>query len=173
MLTDQFTHHPDARYWIPTINEYTKGAYWDPHKHGPSQGGYWLMPDGGDEQLIAGPPGVGEAAGDWWQGPGWTIDTGLYPDTQSPWGMIDVSSTYNQFTEGVVHPSIGTARMLRGSIAGSLSYASNDRMDHWNHAVVMGGNFSIRIATSIPGPSALGVLGMFGLFAVNRRSRPW
>jgi formylglycine-generating enzyme required for sulfatase activity len=37
------THKPDARYWIPTENEWYKAAYYDPSSQGPSDH-YWLYP---------------------------------------------------------------------------------------------------------------------------------
>lgn len=170
-FTDQFTHHPDARFWIPTAHEYTKGAHWDPDKFGPGQGGYWLMPDGGDERLIAGPPGVGEAAGDWWPGTLGFIDVELYPDTQSPWGMLDVSSTYAQFTEGWMHPAAGVMRVTRGSAAGSVFYWNTDRIDNFTGGSTTIANNSLRIATVIPGISSLVTLGVGAITLSHRRRR--
>jgi formylglycine-generating enzyme required for sulfatase activity len=37
------THKPDARYWIPTENEWYKAAYYDPSPQGPVDD-YWLFP---------------------------------------------------------------------------------------------------------------------------------
>ena len=37
------THKPDARYWIPTENEWYKAAYYDPSPQGPADH-YWLLP---------------------------------------------------------------------------------------------------------------------------------
>jgi formylglycine-generating enzyme required for sulfatase activity len=37
------THRPDARYWIPTENEWYKAAYYDPSPEGPKDH-YWLYP---------------------------------------------------------------------------------------------------------------------------------
>jgi formylglycine-generating enzyme required for sulfatase activity len=37
------THKPDARYWIPTENEWYKAAYYDPSPAGPVDH-YWLFP---------------------------------------------------------------------------------------------------------------------------------
>lgn len=173
MLTDQFTHHPDARFWIPTVNEYTKAAHWDPDRYGPGQGGYWTMPDGGDERLVAGPPGVGEAAGDWWQIEWGYPDVELYPDTQSPWGLLDVSSTVHQFTEGVMHPTVGVARMDRGSIAGSSFYWLADGIDYYGQlstSTIPNSVRGMRIATAIPSPASVAVL-VVGVSVMNRRFR--
>lgn len=169
MLTDQFTHHPDARYWIPTVHEYTKAAHWDPDKFGPGQGGYWLMPDGGDERLVAGPPGVGEAAGDWWQGEWGRPDVEMYPDTQSPWGMRDVSSTVPQFTEGLISPSVGVQRLDMGSRAGSTFYFASDQLGNLS-GTIPSSIRGVRIATTIPSPASVAVL-VVGVLVMNRRFR--
>ncbi|BAY65886.1 hypothetical protein NIES22_59970 [Calothrix brevissima NIES-22] len=49
-------HNAEARYWIPTLDEWNKAAYFDPSKNG--SGGYWLYPTRSDQkpQGIA-PPG--------------------------------------------------------------------------------------------------------------------
>ena len=39
----QITRSPDARFWIPTENEWYKAAYYDPSPQGPSDD-YWLYP---------------------------------------------------------------------------------------------------------------------------------
>lgn len=165
-LTDQVTHNPDAKFWIPTTSEYAKGAYYDPNRYGPGDEGYWIQPNGGDDQLLAGPPGVGEAAGDWLTELG--IDVRSYPQTLSPWGMMDVSSTERQHTEGWIHPASGLRRQLAGSEGGSPFYLIHDMLS----MIGEGSNLSpggIRIAAAIPEPGA-GIL--VGLWAVmSRRSR--
>ncbi|MCA9287071.1 MAG: SUMF1/EgtB/PvdO family nonheme iron enzyme [Phycisphaerales bacterium] len=158
MLTDQFTHHPDARFWIPTVNEYTKGAHWDPNRYGNGQGGYWLMPDGGNENLIAGPPGIGEAAGDSVP-PAAGVNVGSYPTTQSPWGMWDVSSTDYQFTEGWIHGVSGLQRLDAGSGAGSPTYWNRDRLDNFQTVHMQATKDALRIATVVPATATLAVLG--------------
>jgi len=168
-LTDQITHHPGAKFWIPTVHEYTKAGHWDPNKNGPGQGGYWLMPDGGDENLIAGPPGVGECAGDWWTG--FFIDVELYPETQSPWGVLDISSTYGQFTEGDVHPVLGTRRLEAGS-SPSSNYWIQDRLDSFS-ATNVGSNRSFRLASAVPSPASVVGLGIAVTLLWKRRRASW
>ncbi len=92
-ITDQPTRHPDARFWIPTQDEWVKAAHYDPNRYGEGLEGYWLYPDAGQEPLISGYP---------WEGgetdagieikPGYTyLDVGSYPDVRSPWGLLDLS----------------------------------------------------------------------------------
>src|SRR5690606_22099076 len=47
-FTDQATHNPGARYWIPTWDEWLKAAHYDPDRNGPDQGGWWLYSNGTD-----------------------------------------------------------------------------------------------------------------------------
>ena len=162
------THHPDARFWIPTIDEYTKAGYYDPDRYGPGQGGYWLHPGGSDDPLVAGPPGVGQAAGNW-APPGSGIAVGSYPDTQSPWGLWDLSSTDQQHTEGYIHPSTGTRRLRQGSRTGSLGYVTDDRLDTVLTALPGLSLGGVRLATPVPSPASLSLL--LGVVLVHKRDR--
>ena len=40
-FNDQLTHHPVAKFWIPTLDEWIKAAHYDPNRYGPGEGGYW------------------------------------------------------------------------------------------------------------------------------------
>ncbi len=57
-FTDQLTHSPGARFWIPTFDELLKSFHYDPNKFGQGQGGWWQQPNGTDTPLISGPPGL-------------------------------------------------------------------------------------------------------------------
>jgi formylglycine-generating enzyme required for sulfatase activity len=46
LRVEQAPRMPDARYWIPTENEWIKAGHFDPLKG--TQGGYWLYPTGTD-----------------------------------------------------------------------------------------------------------------------------
>lgn len=147
--TDQFTHNPDAKFWIPSIHEMAKATYYDPDRYGPGQEGYWLHPDGGMEQLVAGPPGIGEAAGHT-IGLLENIAVGSYPETQSPWGLWDVSSTYPQATEGWLHPTQGPQRIKVGSRVGEEFYWVYDQLQ----IHVSQDRIGLRLATAVPATSS-------------------
>lgn len=55
-FTDQRQHSPGARFWIPTLDEWTKAVYYDPDRYGEGQEGYWLYPNGTNTELISGDP---------------------------------------------------------------------------------------------------------------------
>lgn len=83
------THAADARYWVPSLDEWVKGAHYDPDKNGPNQPGYWNYSGKSDVPLISGPP---ESGGQTNAGPiGGPHGVGSYPDVQSPWGLLDTS----------------------------------------------------------------------------------
>ena len=53
-FTDQATHSPGARYWIPTLDEWLKAAHWDPNHA--DNGGWWTYSNRSDIPLTYGPP---------------------------------------------------------------------------------------------------------------------
>jgi formylglycine-generating enzyme required for sulfatase activity len=190
-FTDQITRSPGARYWIPSLDEWMKSAHWDPTKVNTdgTTGGYWLYSNSSDTPFVYGPPGVRVSVGPFQQpipdpngqfatsNAVWTstyfptldpfaVPLGAYPDTQSPWGLLDVSGGVGEWTEhtfqldGDIFP--------RGRVADGLGWTrgsvNTDRV-----GVPGGGgppnfpNFDIglRIAAVVPSPST----GLFGVAA--------
>jgi formylglycine-generating enzyme required for sulfatase activity len=175
-FTDQLTHHPDARYWIPTWNEWLKAAHYDPNKVNPdgSIGGWWLYSNGTDTPLVAGPPGVGEANYGFVNGTQFSILLGAYPQTQSPWGLLDVAGATTEWTEGVLFGSGQTrARVFEGSFwasspgfsIGDAVYASTGS----DGPTIDTFQFGVRVATAVPAPSSVGILVGFYVFIAPRR----
>lgn len=195
-LTDQLTHDVNARYWIPTRNEWMTAVHYDPNKNGPGDGGWWLAPNGTDVPPAYGPPGQRVHVGSGAPRPdpngpvaqansGWdetqflgfnpfTVPLGAYPDVQSPWGLLDVAGGTSEWTEEAfgdgVYPQY---REFDGSCwASSPGNTSVDRPG------VIGGNFpqlstltlGLRVASSVPGPSTSAVC--FGcIILMARRNR--
>jgi formylglycine-generating enzyme required for sulfatase activity len=123
LFTDQLTRSPGARYWIPSIDEWMKAAHYDPAKQNSdgTLGGWWQYSNSSDTPFRCGPPGVlvrtddrlgpdpnGELANanSRWNGlifPGFdpfVVPLGAYPDTTSPWGLLDVAGAAKEWTEG-------------------------------------------------------------------------
>ncbi|MGE3107502.1 MAG: hypothetical protein AB7O77_04015 [Phycisphaerales bacterium] len=169
-ITDQPTHHPGARFWIPTVDEWIKGMYYDPHRYGPGQEGYWLYPDGGNEPLISGYPenggetSAGLRLGD--PGARW-LDVGSYPDVQSPWGLLDGSGGEDEWLENIVNP------FERGQ-KGSQQFGSDsnivDRLDWLASGFPQVGGTGFRVASCVPSPCSIVVVG-FGYLLTHRRTR--
>lgn len=132
-FTDQPTHHPDARYWIPTWDEWLKAAHYDPNKQNGdgTVGGWWIQPNGNDIPLTYGlPASLGgsplnqaNAGFQTQQGTEYTVPLRAYLGVQSPWGLWDVAGGAREWTEEIVEviPGQPRARVFDGTGWGSLS----------------------------------------------------
>jgi formylglycine-generating enzyme required for sulfatase activity len=170
-FTDQITHNPGARYYIPTWDEWLKAAHWSPTN--PNHDGWYLYPNAGDNPLVYGPPGVlvnglpTQANGAWEsiEFPGhdpFSIPLGAYPTVQSPWGLFDCAGATAEWTEEVVYVNglFPAYRVSEGSPwaspgATGLADLVNDFGDDFPNASTA--DLGFRIAASIPSPSACAV----------------
>jgi len=181
-FNDQLTHHPDARYWIPTWDEWLKAAHYDP-----SVAQWRTYPNGTNTPLVYGPPGVlvngqptqANAGWDTIDFPGFNphaVSLGAYTDVQSPWGLFDVAGGTMEWTEetGYISGIWPAFRAFDGSPwASSAGLTIVDQIHH------MGGDFpslstydlGFRIASSVPSPgfSALG-MGLLIAWSTRRRN---
>lgn len=177
---DQLYHDPDAKYWIPTLDEWMKAAHYDPNKQGPGQEGWWEYSTMSDTPPIPGLPGEGQTSAGSPAGLGdpsrLSIPVGAYPDTVSPWGLLDASGGASEWLEEPVSPGNLFVRGIDGAHAGSqysemLSY---DRASSLNGypptlGVVSGG---LRIASAVPGVGTMPVVAIALLaIAGKRRTR--
>jgi hypothetical protein len=172
-LTDQLTHSPGARFWIPTFDELLKSFHYDPNKLGPGQGGWWLQSNGTDTPLISGPPGLGQtsagynAHGD--PGVEHYIPLGAYPQTLTPWSLLDASGGVSEWTEGELFDRY---RIYDGAPAGPFASPQLDSAgwigsDQPDYSIDVG----LRIASAVPTPPSAGVLVLFGTILIRRRGR--
>ena len=106
-FNDDYTRSPDARYWIPNVDEWLKAAYYDPNRFGPGLSSWWDFPNKTDQPLFIGFPAesgeipiptqvarqgiTGETNGSLDNFPAKGMSAGSYPWVQSPWGLRDVS----------------------------------------------------------------------------------
>lgn len=169
-FNDQLTRSPGARFWIPSLNEWTKAMHYSPDRYGPGEEGYWLYQIGrSDPSPIPGYPwDGGETAAGLPLDPDHYLDVGSYPDVQSPWGLLDGSGGVWEWTE--------TANITRETrfVRGSQQYFDTpeftDRIDNLSN-----GRFptqtgpGLRIASIIPSPST--ALSAFVLLALAPRRR--
>jgi formylglycine-generating enzyme required for sulfatase activity len=175
-FTDQLTHSPDAKFWIPTLDEWMKAAHYDPNRYGTGEGGWWESPNGTDVPLISGPPGIGQTSGagtfQWSSTPVY-IPLGSYADVQSPWGLWDVSGGASEWTEEVFNPGFPQDRGLDGSWAGASVFSANlDLVHSINSFPPQAPGFAgLRVASAVPGPSCLGILAIGFAFRLCRRRR--
>lgn len=185
-FTDQPTHSPEARFWIPTMDEWMKAAHYDPNKNGPGQGGWWEWACTTDSPLAWGPPGgtlngMPSSYNAGWQQPEFPgnpfhIPLGAYPTIQSPWGLLDTAGATTEWTEEVLGNRQG--RLFDGS-----NWNDSSSVVLQDHIAVFGGDIpplstydlGFRIAArSVPSPSCVPVAFMVlsAVLARRRRSEP-
>ncbi|MBL9000081.1 MAG: SUMF1/EgtB/PvdO family nonheme iron enzyme, partial [Phycisphaerae bacterium] len=173
IFTDQFAHHPDARYWIPTLDEWIKGGFYDPDYGGTGVGGWWWnTPARTNVPLIHGPPGVGQSnsAFSLPDGGEYRIPLGSYPDVQSPWGLLDMAGATSEWSETV--RTVDGIRYRR--VMGSHWTDSDIGLDA---AYAVGGEFpnlpdlyyGLRVAAAVPSPGSWLGLVAAGAWCLRRR----
>lgn len=162
---------PGAKFWIPNLDEWIKAVYYDPQLDK-----YWSKPNSSDRNLIKGlptsPTPLTETIGDLLsehdasRGLGaWNL--GQYPATQSPWGLIDVSATVEDFTSTRAF----TAGMIYsgGSLAGDAAYLAFDYLTGRRQLGFQVGWGDLRVA-SVPTPTtSFAALTSFLVLTPRRR----
>lgn len=169
----QTTPSPGAKFWIPSLDEWVKAVYYDPNRDGPGQGGYWRFPNSSNTPLRMGlPQDGGETIGDllWQDDParglgGW--DLWQYPGVRTPWGLVDVSATVEDYT-GTRLFTAGSVAAL-GSLAGTAYYAVYDQVGFNNGPSLVGSWGGLRIASDVPGPGCSIGMCLGILFRRERR----
>jgi hypothetical protein len=180
-LTDQAMRSPDARYWLPSLDEWLKAAHYDPNKEGPGAGGWWQFPNGTDAPLTPGLPGDPGAQTSYQLDVAnfneLTIPVGAYPDTQSPWGLLDVSGGATEWTETYLPDVFQLDRMWMGSLAGpnpAIDLGINQdviwRIGAENPSLPFG-RVGIRIASAVPTPGGALLFGVTFAVGGTRRRR--
>lgn len=165
----QEAHSPGARFWIPTHSEWVKSVYWDPSKNG-GEGGYWYYPGGSDNLLISGPPGVGQTNGGL---PSEFVPIGSYPETQTPWGLLDASGGVEEYTETVGTPLASNRwRTALGSWVNDGSPEFNDSLEFSNTQPLGGfaGHTGFRLAAAVPTP-CVSCIVLVGILCYSHRKR--
>ena len=113
----QLTRHPDAKFWIPSLDEWVKAAYFDPDRYGTDIPGYWSYPDGSNTRPVGNLPpesggernaGINDSLFD----PVYPYPVGTFPGVQSPWGLLDCAGGVGEHTEGIAsgdYQAVGAA----------------------------------------------------------------
>jgi hypothetical protein len=165
-----FTRNEDARFWLPGLDEYIKAAYYDPNRYGEGQEGYWPYPNGSETPPAFGPPGEGG----WGYGDDDTeaerLTVGRYPDTVSPWGLLDVVGTSREWVEtpkGLLLLNGELVAIDRTLVGNTFSFPG--LIDDWMSAGEAGNIAAFRLATIVPAPGAAAPLLLGALLAARRR----
>lgn len=170
-LLDQSTRSPGARYWIPSLDEWLKAVHFDPDAQDPEfpdEGRWWDYPYGEDSEPVPGRPGepgaqTSAGASGSAEHPTTLIPLGSYPDAQTPWGLLDASGGASEWTE---EWSGLYTRTTDGSSASNSSSVEFDVI--WSVSVSGAG---LRLASAVPTPGALILLGVGASAFVARRRR--
>ena len=145
----------DARYWLPTYNEWYKAAFYDATKN--TTGGYWSYATQTDSITssmanfqTSGPSVVGSF--------GYASSYGTYDQSGNVWEWLSPGSSVDE-------EYIGGAW---NTIASQLSSSANGNLNNGGYA---DGGIGFRIASSVPEPSAFSLLafGLGGLAMIRRR----
>ena len=171
------THTPEARYWIPSLNEWVKAAHWDPDKDG-GAGGYWIYPNRTNEALR--PELLPEDGGQRNAGLGteisFPLDVGSFPNEASPWGILDLAGGEAEWFENFANVPSQTShrRGLDGTdwLTTSYNYPYDpflDDYDQWNWFTGRGvfTAFGIRIARMADDPADIDQNGKTNWFDVS------
>ncbi|MBL8990628.1 MAG: SUMF1/EgtB/PvdO family nonheme iron enzyme, partial [Phycisphaerae bacterium] len=184
IFTDQFTHSPGARFWIPTLDEMLMAGHYDPNRHGAGQGGWWLWDITSDTPPVYGPPGVmvngrpAQANANWGSTdyPGFnpfTISLGAYPTVQSPWGLLDLAGGTFEWLEEVllVNELFPAYRAFDGSAWGGSFSAGLDIISYQggDFPSLSLGDLGFRIAAAIPSPSTAATMALALTGGLRRR----
>lgn len=158
-FTDQATRSPDARFWIPSLDEWMKASHWSPTNS--NLEGWYLGPNRSDQPLMYGTPALLGGTGQANAGFGLpnfahytTIPLGAYPEVFSPWGLLDTAGATTEWTEDIRELNNSMFRQVFGSFAGMAidgAIAADSpyglgTQRPWSQSIPTG----LRIAGSIP-----------------------
>jgi formylglycine-generating enzyme len=131
----QVTRKADARYALPTENEWYKAAYYDSNK--PGGAGYWAYPTRSDTAPTAeAPPGQSTGSANYAYVMGSSVrltDVGAYTYSASPYGTFDQGGLLYQWTDtliasppGYSEPYCGFAMLSSSFMSGSSDQLRSD-----------------------------------------------
>ncbi|MCA9262443.1 MAG: SUMF1/EgtB/PvdO family nonheme iron enzyme [Planctomycetales bacterium] len=163
------TREADARYFIPTEDEWYKAAYFDPAK--PGGPGYWEYPTRSDSSPTAEPPpGLDLVNGSANFGTFQLTPVGAYTHTLGPYGTYDQGGNLWEWNETIVLDDQGFFGLRGGSFDNiyGLEASHQDSYPGDLENPIMGA----RLAASVPEPSACLLALVSGIGVVTfRRGR--
>ena len=158
-----FARQENAKWFIPTENEWYKAAY---HKNDGKTGNYFDYPTGSDSEPSndLNTPDPGNNA-NFYQYYGWTIGSpyytkvGEFENSESPYGTFDQGGNVFEWNEAILY---GSSRGLRGGSWDVDSYrlAASYRGD--DYPTYDGRRVGFRVA-SVPEPGSLALLAGIAL----------
>jgi len=175
---DQPARHPNARYFIPTLDEWMKAVHYDPLAND-GAGRWWQQPNGSDVLLTYGPPpafggdGTGMANGGFMlpNNGHYRIPLGAYPHVQTPWGLLDAAGGVAEWIETIREIDGEMTRGIDGSQWGTGNPAADWAYSWGQDRPHLRSTFAgIRLASVVPPPaSAVAFLTWCGVFLSRQR----
>lgn len=170
-FNDQHAHHPDAKFWIPTLDEWLKAAHYDPNRS--DDDGWWLYNHTSNEAPVSGFPGDGETSTglDWSTDGVRDIPLGSYLETLSPWGLLDTSGGAEEWTEEI--KGRAEFRVTKGAGVAEppeYSYLDQAGFDFWKRPNFPELRSGLRVVGLVPTPGSM-VLVPAGLVCLGWRKR--
>lgn len=187
-FNDSIVHEPDARFWIPTLDEWGKAAFYDPNRHGQGEGGWWDRHYSMNEPPTPGLPGEPGAQSSTgipvlsYTGVARDIPLAAYA-SMSPWGLFDTAGGTSEIV-GEYSSSFDTVHhsvLTLGSIAGTstldpeflpilLANATQAFAGGTTGFYLGDPSRGLRIAAAVPSPSAFCACGsILGLIMFSRQ----
>ncbi len=177
-----FARQADAKYFIPTENEWYKAAYYDPNKGGVGSPGYWDYPMMSDSPTVPSndltAPDGGNNANCYQDGytvgsPYYTTLVGEFELSESSYGTFDQGGNLLEWNETT---TAGSSRGLRGgdwsysSTSGGSLHASS--RGYRGDPTIEINDIGFRVA-SVPEPGSITLLvsGLLGLLMWRRRKK--
>ncbi len=165
-----FGRNPEARFFLPTVDEYYKAAYYDPLNRR-----YYEYPTGTDTEPsndLTDPDGGNNAnfkvgSDDFTIGPPYkTTNVGEFENSASPYGTFDQGGNLWEWTETMVNTTDGEQWISMGGAYYTAVGALNARNENSrpSRQPTLEGTLTFRVAAvSVPEPGVVGALAGMSL----------
>jgi len=120
LAEENVLRNPQARFWLPSDDEWYKAAYHQPFADGGEPTDYWLYPTrSNDVPISEPPPGGPTSVNSCCDGPGHATDAGAYANASTWYGTFDQAGNVQEWTEWTSEFTFLRDRRVRG---GSWEY---------------------------------------------------
>ncbi len=164
--TKNIWRNKDAKYFMPTSDEIVKASF---YKGGSTDAGYWTYPTSSDTAPTAEGASSGTNSANYNGAVGAALEVGSYPNSQSPYGALDLGGNLWELTEIDGDGSSSPYSIL----AWDCGFIHGDVWLHGAVGFVTANSYAdggFRVASVVPEPATMSLLG-FGALAFLRRKK--